>query len=181
MTVSILTATIPDRESMLAEARASVAALDGDVEHLVGIDGDRQGAGPVLNRLLSVATGEWVMVLDDDDLLDPDHLATVLPHVHQADVLYTLPRVEGGDFTQYHEPFSGAALERGHNCVSHTALMRTDLVRDVGGWSVLRWFDLDLFRRLHRAGASFLQIPTVTWTYRLHGANWSHGTLEGAR
>lgn len=177
MRVSILTASLPDREEMLDEARASVAALDGDVEHLVGIDADRQGAGPVLNRLLSFAEGERVMVLDDDDLLDPDHLTTILPHVHQADVIYTLPRVTGGDFTQYHGRFDPAALERGHNCVSHTALMPTELVRDVGGWSNVRGFDLDLFQRLHRHGASFLQLPTVTWTYRLHGSNWSQGTL----
>ena len=180
MHVTVLTASLPERETMLGEARASVAAQTFPaVEHLVGIDHAHQGAGPVLNRLLEEALGEWVMVLDDDDLLDPGHLDILLALADDVDVVYSLPRVEGGFFEQYGQPFDPAVLAQ-RNIVSHTALMRTEMVRQVGGWNAVRWFDWDLFCRLEAAGAEFRQVPEVTWTYRLHGANWSQGTLAGA-
>lgn len=183
MKVTVLTASLPQRAEMLAEARASVKAQTHsamDVQHLVGIDDEREGAGVVLNDLLTMATGEWLMVLDDDDLLDPEHIATALAMAEGFDVVYTMPRVEGGTFGQYHIPFDARYLERGINVVSHTALVRTSMVKAIGGWHNVRGFDLDLFQRLSLAGARFRQVPEVTWTYRLHGSNWSHGTLEGA-
>lgn len=179
MNVSILTATLPERADMLAEAVASVQAQTlAPVEHLIAVDHHREGAGPVLNSLLWRAKGDWAMVLDDDDLLDPNHLE-VLSAAPAATVRYTRPRVEGGTFTQYDQPFDAGVLEH-QNIVSHNALMDAEIVRGIGGWHGLRWFDWDLFRRLARAGADFLPIDAVTWTYRLHGANWSQGTLTGA-
>lgn len=181
MRVSVLTATLPHRTEMLAEARDSVKAQTAkDVRHLVGVDNAREGAGAVLNDLLQMVAGEWVMVLDDDDLLDPMHIDVALAASEGVDVVYTMPRVTGGTFTNYEVPFNPQLLAAGFNCVSHTALMRTEMVRKVGGWRDVRSFDLDLFCRLEQAGAEFRQVPEVTWTYRLHGSNWSHGTLEEA-
>ena len=163
---------------MLAEAVASVKHQGVEVQHLVGVDHTRRGAGPVLNDLLSDAVGEWVMVLDDDDLLLPHHLATLTPYLEHGDVIYSEPIVEGGTFVLYEHPFDGELLRR-RNLVSHNALMRTELVRDVGGWAPIREFDWDLFKRLHGRGASFVKVPEKTWVYRLHGSNWSQGTLAG--
>lgn len=176
--ISVLTAALPERREMFDEAIASVRAQTWpDVEHLYAIDEERQGAGPVLNALLAEARGEWVMVLDDDDLLDPDHLR-VLAGL-DGDVRYSLPRVEGGVFDMYGHPFDPLLLVR-MNIVSHTALMRRTFVDQVGGWNPVRWFDWDMFCRLEAAGAEFSQTDQVTWTYRLHGSNWSQGTLAGA-
>lgn len=184
MRVSVLTAALPERRDMLEEAKASVWGQDCpavDVEHLIGLDWDREGAAPILNRLLAIAAGDWVMVLDDDDLLDPGHVATVtgVDDLERFDVVYSMPRVTGGEFTNYHIPFDPLRLAQ-RNIVSHNALMRCQLVRDVGGWNPVRVFDWDMFRRLEAAGADFCRLDDVTWVYRLHGSNWSQGTLEGA-
>lgn len=183
MKVSVLTSALPQRDEMLAEAKASVLAQECpgvEVEHLVTVDWDGEGAGPILNRLLAMAEGDWVMVLDDDDLLKPNHLATVTDvDLDAYDVIYSLPEVRGGTFSQYHAPWDPTRLAF-RNIVSHNALMRTSLVRSIGGWSAIRQFDWDLFRRLEAAGADFCQLRSVTWIYRLHGSNWSQGTLEGA-
>jgi glycosyltransferase involved in cell wall biosynthesis len=173
--ISVLTAALPGRAHMLDEAIASVKhQTDVDFEHLYAFDTDRRGAGPVLNELLEQASGEQVMVLDDDDLLLPHHLAAL--HGYDADVVYAPPIVEGGVFTLYDRPFNPDLLAR-WNIVSHTALMRTGLVRSLGGWEPRRDFDWSMFKKLLAAGASFFRHPDKTWIYRLHGANWSQGTL----
>jgi glycosyltransferase involved in cell wall biosynthesis len=184
VSVTILTATLPERADMLAEAVASVKAQQlatfDDVDHVVLIDHKREGAGALLDDGLQLVKTPWVMVLDDDDVLYPNHLATVMARRRDyTDVIYTMPKVVGGTFTQYHEPFDSGVLAR-RNIVSHTALMRTSYVRQAGGWNNVRTFDWDLFKRIDALGADFLQLPDVTWEYRLHGSNWSHGTLEGA-
>lgn len=181
MTVSVLTAALPSRTAMLAEAKASVLAQTyPDVEHLIGIDDDRQGAGAVLNRLLTVASGDWVMVLDDDDLLAPNHIDVLVAASDDVDVVYSYPRVEGGTFINYHQPFDARLLAANFNCVSHTALIRAEALRGVDGWRNVKAFDLDLWRRMEQAGAEFRQVRQETWTYRIHGSNWSRGTLAEA-
>jgi hypothetical protein len=46
----------------------------------------------------------WVAVLNDDDSWLPHHVETVLPHLHDADVVYTYdasgskPRVDCNDW-----------------------------------------------------------------------------------
>lgn len=181
MKVTVLTSALPSRAEMFWQAYDSVKAqTHRNLEYRFALDTKRRGAGAVLNELFADASGDWVMVLDDDDLLDPCHLATLLAHTEDADVVYSLPRVEGGTFELYELDFDPGLLARGINCVSHTALMRAELVREVGGWSNVRGFDLDLFCRLERAGAEFRKVPEVTWTYRLHGSNWSQGTLAEA-
>lgn len=182
MKVSILTASVPKRADMLAEAIACVEAQTFDnVEHFVEVDVNREGAGPLLNRMLARSTGDVVMVLDDDDLIDVDHLERLVPHFAEGfDVVYSMPRIEPAEvaFPHYTREFSSDRLAN-MNCVAHNALMRADRVRGVGGWEPIKPFDWDLFKRLDADGARFCQLlGEVTWTYRIHGDNWSRGGLE---
>lgn len=178
--ISVLTATLPEREGMLAEAVASVKQQGHEVQHLIGVDHTRRGAGPVLNDLLADAVGEWVMVVDDDDLLLPHHLDTIQPVIESDgwDVIYTLPEVEGGGFFNYERPYDPQMLRR-FNMVSHNAAMRTELVRQVGGWAPVKEFDWRMFQALSGIGARFCRLPERTWVYRVDHefGNWSRGTL----
>ena len=93
--VSVIVPTC-NRPALLAEALASIRALEGPdlaLEIIVGDNGglpetveavqtygarhvlvDRPGAGAARNVALQAATGEYVAFLDDDDLWTPGHL-----------------------------------------------------------------------------------------------------------
>lgn len=172
--VTVVTASLPERAAMLAEAVASVASQTRPVvAHLVGVDHARRGGATMKNALASAVTTKWTMVLDDDDLLMPEHVATLLASAGNHDVVYSAPIVEGDpQFTLYDEPFSVEMLRRA-SIVSHTALVRTELLLDLGGWPIARGYDWLLWRAAADAGASFVKTDGRTWVYRLT-PEWAH-------
>lgn len=180
MKVTVLTPTIPERIAMLEQAMASVDLQTIPVaEHLIGVDEHRVGGGAVLSHLLRDVKTEWLMVLDDDDLLDPNHLETLDDHLEGADVVYSYCRTEGRSYTHYNQPFDLDNLYS-NSVVSHNALVRTAWARLVDGWRPIRGYDLDLWRRIADRGAIFRSVPEITWTYRLLGGNESQGEVSGA-
>jgi glycosyltransferase involved in cell wall biosynthesis len=176
--ITVLTASVAERAGMLAENMASVAAQShAPVAHLVGVDHWRRGGAATYNALLEAVETEWFCCLDDDDLADPDHLFTMAYRAKDHDVVYTYCRSEGRTFEQYNRPFSGDEVES-NSIVPITALCRTRLALKVGGFPDTWDYDRAFWAALHRAGARFLAVPIVTWTYRYHGANQSHGQLR---
>lgn len=147
-------------------------------------NGSHLGVAATRNIALSRATGDLVQVLDQDDYLLPDALATLIPHfdnpaVHwaiaQADDLY-----EDGTRTSWTSdlPFgpiapglaNSDAIDRDGNWSVHCAglMIRTAVLRALGGW-VASWGDDDV---VMFAGLSEITMgyndPTVTWLYRQH-------------
>lgn len=142
------------------------------VAHLIGIDFARRGPEAVRNDLVAGATTEWVAFLDDDDVLLPHHLATLLAASHGADVVYSFCEVEGRGGWTPNLAFDAAAL-RSYNFIPVTALVRRAPFVLAGGFAggTHPTEDWDLWRRLLDGGASFVCVPEVTWRYRFHGAN----------
>ena len=91
--VTVITPSMPSRERFLAEAMASVAAQTVPVAHLIIVDEGRSVAEK-RNALVEAADTEWVAFLDDDDLLDPHHIETLLGH--DADVVIPYCRFKVG-------------------------------------------------------------------------------------
>lgn len=125
------------------------------------------------NALLAAAAGEWIAVLDDDDLLLPNHLEVL--SAAQGDVIYTWCQVAGrGDWNPNRNFFADHL--RQNNYIPVTALIRASLLRDLQGWrsteeSYSGLEDWDLYLRALDAGATFTCIPEITWVYRFHGGN----------
>lgn len=166
----MLTPSLPERDSLLREAWASVESQTVPVEHLVSIDRDREGPSAVRNWLASQATAEWLLPLDDDDLLDPDCVETLLAHSADADVVYPWARYQGRDDFCFNRLFNADALMRS-NYIPVTALIRRDLFNEVGGYQNLPQEDYRLWLRLLGAGAVFKCVDEVLWTYRFHDGN----------
>jgi GT2 family glycosyltransferase len=181
--ITVITASLPSRSAMLAECLASVAhQTEPPSAHLVGIDHIRAGTSSVRNSLLAAARTEFVAVLDDDDVALPEHFATLLSV--PADIVYTLPSVEGRPGWQPVGPFDPERLRR-ESYIPATALIRKELLEDMGGWrdsadTPNGWEDWDLYLRALDAGARFAFIPTVTWRYRFHGGNKTNRGEAGA-
>lgn len=162
--LTVITPTIPGREQLLAECHASVEPFG--LPHLIEIDADREGPAAVRNRLVEQVTTEWVLFLDDDDLLYPNYLGTVLPYLPAADVVYTAWDLTGAEDPQPEAWFDPIVL-RHHNTIPVTACVRTQMFRSVGGFPEGEELeDYALWLRLLDAGARFANIPVIAWHYR---------------
>ena len=171
--ISVITPSLPSRSAFLAECIASVTAQTHKPrEHLVAIDHARLGPSAMRNALLAGVTGEWVAVLDDDDLLLPNHLE--LLSKAEGDVIYTYCEVKGKDWNPNRDFDADELRQRSY--IPATALIRTSLLRDLNGWREPSecpsgFEDWDLYLRALDVGATFTCIPEVTWRYRFHGGN----------
>jgi hypothetical protein len=118
-----------------------------------------QGAAGARNAALNLVQSKWVAFADDDDLIDPDHIDSLLSEAERvgADVVYPRFRVLGGDFsrrrslgdlvkvmegvergweTKDGERYVFAETLRAGNFIPVTVLARTSAVRAVGGFPV---------------------------------------------
>lgn len=160
--ITVITPTIPGREDQLAECRASVAALE--LNHMVMVDVNGEGPAVLRNRMLEHVVTEWVLFLDDDDLLFPNYVDTVTPHLADADVVYTAWQLSGAIDPMPH-PFDPDLL-RQHNIIPVTACVRTEAVRSVGGFGDEKLEDHELWLALLDAGYRFRYTPVIAWHYR---------------
>ena len=169
--ITVVTATHPGREALLAECKASVA--DAGLVHLVGVDRKREGPAVTRNLLAELVTTPWVVFLDDDDLLYPRYADVVGPHFGSADLVYTGWDLEGAEDPQPIglDPF----LLSWRNTIPVTACVRTEVFRAVGGFptdhaledhglwkAILLAWDAEHGRCRYRITYE----PAVAWRYR---------------
>jgi LmbE family N-acetylglucosaminyl deacetylase/glycosyltransferase involved in cell wall biosynthesis len=129
------------------------------------------------NTALARAGGEFVALMDHDDLLPPQALlrvAEVLAARPDAQIVYSdEDKIDDtGRSAAYFKPDWNYPLFLGQNLVSHLGVYRTALVRDVGafrtGYDGAQDYDLAL-RCLERiAPAQVLHIPEVLYHWRIH-------------
>ena len=155
---------------MLNQLRRSLEQQTEPVTHLVGIDEAREGPQTVRNRLGFAAETEWLLPVDDDDLLDPDCAATLLAHSRDADIVYSFCRMDGRTDWNPSQLFSAKRLFR-QNFIPVTALIRRDLFLMLHGYRKVPLEDWDLYRRAYQHGARFRCVPEVLWSYRFHDGN----------
>lgn len=189
MTVSVITASLPSRPWMLAEACVSVASQTRQpTEHLVGVDYERQGSAIVRNQLVRAAHCDWLAFLDDDDLLYPNHLDRLVATAVEtgADLVYPWCHVTGRPRWNPSQPFDTDAL-REANYVPITVLLRRELFADLGGFRTYdQWpeqvqghdggvfrghEDWDLWLRILESGGHIECLPEPTWLYRCHAGS----------
>jgi hypothetical protein len=171
--LTLVTATLPDREEFRREMFATI--MDQTMKpatHIIVHDTGR-GFVETVNFAVSQVTTEFFCLVDDDDLLKPHHVETLSNALNPFnDIVWTWCEVQGRDWNpnQGYEP---GKLQTANYIPSNMA-MRTSLWNRLGGYREGHGHpDWDLLKRAENFGASFLNIPEITWVYRFHDSNMS--------
>ena len=218
MRFSVVTPT-HNRADFLPEALASVrasilAGLDADWEHLIFNAGSTDATAAVLaaappdrlrvltaarkepagfgrNRLIEQATGEWIVPLDDDDLLLQRCLFQYGQQAHQhpqarwfvADFLRIdaerryLPQEDYYAWRFESAPAMLGAIFRGEHFIQGNVCYQHHLWHEVGGYDehLAMAEDLDLYVRFLLAGHLPVVCPHLSHLHRFHSRNVSIG------
>jgi glycosyltransferase involved in cell wall biosynthesis len=188
--VTVIIPSFPKRAPLLARALASVTAQTRPVAAIsVAVDLDRQGAPATRDRALAAVQTELVAPLDDDDELDPEHLAKLVACMEATGASLVFPwyTVVGG--TDPFPQWFGVPWEdnRPHQ-VPVAWLARTSLVRQAGGfgygWDATQGADpgvdadgnragedYRLILRMVAAGARIVHLPERTWRWHHDSSN----------
>lgn len=155
------------------------------------------GGGNVCRNIgIRESRGEFIVLLDSDDLLRPECLGRRVEFMwRNADLDFTVFRAgvfskEVGDLTRlYHENLHGDDLLRflSHECIWEITgpIWRKRFLEKIGGFdeSVLRMQDLELHVRAICAGAKYVCQPDVdhdiSWAYDFNRTSVRH-MKEGA-
>src|SRR5262249_8936780 len=120
------------------------------------------------NDALHLATGDWIALLDHDDELTEHALYMLAAEGGEADLLYTDEDkidAQGRVSNPHFKPDWNPDLLLAQNYIAHLCAVRTQLVRDLGGFRV--GFegsqDHDLVLRVTRRGARVRHVPHVLY------------------
>lgn len=140
------------------------------------------------NDALSMASGDFVVLMDNDDLLAPDALeavAEVLQERPDAQMLYSdEDKLDASNrhFGPYLKPDWNRLLFMGHNLISHLGVFRTALIKDVGGFRVglegSQDYDLALRCLEHIDDDQVIHIPKVLYHWRAIEGSTALATTE---
>jgi glycosyltransferase involved in cell wall biosynthesis len=184
--VTAVIPSIPPRVGKeLHRAVDSVLQQDWPVAGIsVAVDHAHAGAAATRNRALSAVTTEFVAFLDDDDEWCPDHVRLLMECAAEtgADMVYpwfTVP--EGWDPWPYREgqPFDPVLLDT-ENYIPVTCLIRTEVIRSVGGFVPRnpdpagdQADDWGAWLKIRDSGAKIVHLNRRSWIWHWHSGNTS--------
>ncbi|MFR9058243.1 glycosyltransferase [Eubacterium callanderi] len=126
------------------------------------------------NDALKMATGEYVSLLDNDDLLAPNALFKVVKAINdcpEADFIYSdEDKIDesGKRFDPFFKPDWSPDTLLSQNYICHLTTIKTDLVKAVGGFeSGLEGAqDYDLFLKCTEKANQIVHIPEILYHWR---------------
>jgi glycosyltransferase involved in cell wall biosynthesis len=172
---------------MLQRAVASVAAQTVPAGLLIETDPGRTGSAATRNRALARASADFILCLDDDDLLMPNAVQVLLEAQAEtgADVVSGaawIPQRPG-----HREPVATPSpgwiapeAVTARSVLHVSSLVRTSLAREAGGFQFrsdpgtgMLLDDYGFYLALAEAGARFWRVPETVLIWNVHGKNTS--------
>lgn len=144
---------------------------------------DAGGISAATNAALEMATGEYIALLDHDDLLVPDALARVDAALRErpgTDMVYSdeeLVEEDGSSFT-FAKPHWSPDLLRSQMYTCHLGVYRRELAREVGGFrsEFDGSQDFDFALRVSERTDRVVHLPHVLYHWRAHAASAAANT-----
>lgn len=140
------------------------------------------------NSALALASGDFIALMDNDDLLPPDALACVADAIRahpDVNIIYSDEdklSPEGIRFGGYLKPAWNHTLFLGHNLISHLGVYRRALVEQLGGFRVgyegSQDYDLALRCVAHSQPDQIVHIPKVLYHWRVLPGSTALGATE---
>lgn len=128
------------------------------------------------NDAFALASGEWVVLLDHDDLLRPFALAELVLTLNtrpDAQIVYSDEdkiNEQGERYAPYFKPDFSPFLFYGQNYLNHLTAHRSDNIRKVGGWREgfegSQDYDLTLRILEHVNPSDVVHIPKILYHWR---------------
>ena len=187
---SVLSQLYPEWELCLADDGSSQPHVARILEEYARRDAriklhlgkQNRGVSHASNRALEMATGECVVLLDHDDVLEPHALFRVAQAVLEddPDLVYSdevLTTADGALVREaVHRPAFSPERLRGHPYIVHIVAFRASLIRDIGGFDeALRISqDYDLILRASEKARRVVHIPDTLYRWRIHGGSLGH-------
>lgn len=170
---------IVDDASNSVETLEVLAAYEASSDPRINITHSKKNGhiSVASNIAIKKATGEFIALLDHDDLLWPNALFEVVQLLQghpDADFVYSdEDKVEADGYIHYNPYFKpdwSPHLLECINYVTHFSVIRTNLVNQVGGLDkdMVGAQDWDLFLRVTEKTDKVHHIPTVLYSWRAH-------------
>ncbi len=181
--LSVLAQTYSDWELVLCDDGSDDPELTARMEGFAAQDSrikalalaDNGGISRATNRALEEARGEFVVLLDHDDLLEPTALAEiakVMAEVDDADIVYSdEDKLDGIDrpYQPHFKPDWDPDLLLSFPYLGHITAIRRDVVDRIGGFrpEFDGSQDFDLTLRATELARNIVHIPKVLYHWRV--------------
>lgn len=178
-----------DREHLHTEkaCKAVSSAFGGRLKYKKITNG---GISSNSNEALAMATGDWIVLLDHDDLLHPSALYSVMRRIEDtgADFIYSDESRFTGvpqnniDSYPYYKPDYSPDLLRSMNYICHMVAFKKTLLNDGEGFDQAYdgSQDYDLVLRMTERASRVEHIPQVLYYWRLNTESVSATAAAGS-
>jgi GT2 family glycosyltransferase len=164
---------IADDKSTNQETVNFLKSIDDEKVHITFLDENLNISG-ASNAAISLANGEYIALLDNDDKLTPDALYEMVKaiNLYKADFIYSdedFITVDEVCIEPHFKPDFSPDLLLAHNYITHFTCFRRSLLDEVGLFNSLYdgSQDYDLFLRLTEKAHKIHHIPKVLYHWRM--------------
>lgn len=191
---SVKSQRYPHWQLCIVDDASSDQALTHWIKSLAGRDNrivvrlceTNKGIGNASNQALALANGQYIGLLDHDDLLAKDALlfvAEALEESPNVKVVYSdedKVSTKGERHSPYFKPDFSPTLLQSQNYIGHFVVAERQLVKSVGGFRCEfdGAQDYDLLLRLASATKAFFHIPKVLYHWRSIPGSTASGFSE---
>lgn len=161
-------------------SRAVIESFGNKIQHEFG---PNRGGNPCRNRLLELASGEWVQFLDADDYLLPEKIFDQMDYSSSADVVYGPVLIKNQNSKSETHEVAGSSSEsdlfeqwiRWQVCQTGGVLWKREALLRIGGWNAKYRCcqDNEVCLRAIQHGLKFSYCPKSGAVYRI----WSEETV----